>query len=85
VNGNFANFDRRLAKLENSKLGVPANLADFRPSYSVALAARRIAANIAKLPERESDAMLADGARRAQGLARETMNAVKDVVGFVRS
>ena len=25
-----ANFDRRLAKLENSKLGVPANLAGFR-------------------------------------------------------
>jgi tryptophanyl-tRNA synthetase len=31
------------------------------------------------------DAVLADGARRAQVLARETMNAVKDVVGFVRS
>jgi hypothetical protein len=25
-----ANFERRLAKLENSKLGVPANLAGFR-------------------------------------------------------
>jgi hypothetical protein len=31
MNGNSANFDRRLAKLENSKLGVPANLAGFRP------------------------------------------------------
>ena len=31
------------------------------------------------------DAVLADGAGRAQTLARETMNAVKDVVGFVRS
>jgi len=31
------------------------------------------------------DAVLADGARRAQMLAGETMNAVKDVVGFVRS
>src|SRR5215472_16793314 len=30
MNGNSANFDRRLAKLENSKLGVPANLAGFR-------------------------------------------------------
>jgi hypothetical protein len=32
MNGNSANFDRRLAKLENSKLGVPANLAGFRPA-----------------------------------------------------
>jgi len=31
------------------------------------------------------DAALADGASRAQKLARQTMNAVKDVVGFVRS
>src|SRR6202453_533809 len=31
------------------------------------------------------DAVLADGAGRAQKLARVTMNAVKDVVGFVRS
>jgi tryptophanyl-tRNA synthetase len=31
------------------------------------------------------DAVLADGAVRAQKLARETMNAVKDIVGFVRS
>src|SRR6516162_9868058 len=31
MNGNSANFDRRLTKLENSKLGVPANLAGFRP------------------------------------------------------
>src|SRR6201987_575702 len=31
------------------------------------------------------DAVLADGAGRAQKLARHTMNAVKDVVGFVRS
>jgi hypothetical protein len=30
MNGNSANFDRRLAKLENSRLGVPANLAGFR-------------------------------------------------------
>jgi muramoyltetrapeptide carboxypeptidase LdcA involved in peptidoglycan recycling len=30
MNGKSANFDRRLAKLENSKLGVPANLAGFR-------------------------------------------------------
>src|SRR5262249_24426497 len=30
MNGNSANFDRRLAKLENSKLGIPANLAGFR-------------------------------------------------------
>src|SRR5262249_14498499 len=30
MNGNSANFDRRLAKLENSKLGVPASLAGFR-------------------------------------------------------
>jgi hypothetical protein len=32
INGNSENFDRRLTKLENSKLGVPANLAGFRPS-----------------------------------------------------
>jgi tryptophanyl-tRNA synthetase len=31
------------------------------------------------------DAVLADGSRRARKLAGETMNAVKDVVGFVRS
>jgi hypothetical protein len=31
MNGNSANFDRRLTKLENSKLGVPASLAGFRP------------------------------------------------------
>jgi tryptophanyl-tRNA synthetase len=31
------------------------------------------------------DAVLADGAQRAQILARQTMNAVKDVVGFVHS
>ena len=31
------------------------------------------------------DAALADGAARAQKLARETMKAVKDVVGFVRA
>jgi tryptophanyl-tRNA synthetase len=31
------------------------------------------------------DAVLADGAERAQTLARQTMDAVKDVVGFVRS
>jgi tryptophanyl-tRNA synthetase len=31
------------------------------------------------------DAVLADGASRAQKLARATMNAVKDIVGFVRS
>jgi tryptophanyl-tRNA synthetase len=30
------------------------------------------------------DAVLADGAERARKLARQTMNAVKDVVGFVR-
>ena len=30
-NGNSANFDRRLTKLEKSKLSVPANLAGFRP------------------------------------------------------
>ena len=30
MNGNSANFDRRLAKLENSKLSLPANLAGFR-------------------------------------------------------
>jgi hypothetical protein len=28
------------------------------------------------------DAVLADGAGRAQKMARQTMNAVKDVVGF---
>jgi tryptophanyl-tRNA synthetase len=31
------------------------------------------------------DAILADGAARAQKLAGETMKAVKDIVGFVRS
>lgn len=30
TNGNIATLGRRLAKLENSKLGVPANLAGFR-------------------------------------------------------
>jgi len=30
MNGNSANFDRRLTKLENSKLGIPANLAGYR-------------------------------------------------------
>jgi tryptophanyl-tRNA synthetase len=31
------------------------------------------------------DAILADGAERARGMARETVNAVKDIVGFVRA
>jgi tryptophanyl-tRNA synthetase len=31
------------------------------------------------------DAVLADGAERARAIAAETMNAVKDIVGFVRS
>ena len=31
MKGNSANYNRRLAKLENSQLGVPANLAGFRP------------------------------------------------------
>jgi tryptophanyl-tRNA synthetase len=31
------------------------------------------------------DAVLADGSQRARLLANETMNAVKDIVGFVRS
>jgi tryptophanyl-tRNA synthetase len=31
------------------------------------------------------DAVLVDGAARAQKLAQQTMNAVKDIVGFVRS
>ncbi|MGI6247133.1 MAG: tryptophan--tRNA ligase [Pseudochelatococcus sp.] len=30
------------------------------------------------------DSVLADGSRRARAIARETMNAVKDIVGFVR-
>jgi hypothetical protein len=30
MNENSANFDRRLTKLENSKLGIPAHLACFR-------------------------------------------------------
>jgi hypothetical protein len=30
MNGKSANFDRRLTKLENTKLGVAANLAGFR-------------------------------------------------------
>ena len=30
MNGNSANFDRRLTKLESSKLGIPANLSGFR-------------------------------------------------------
>jgi hypothetical protein len=36
MNGSSANFDRRLTKLENSKLGVPANLVGFRaPTITV--------------------------------------------------
>jgi tryptophanyl-tRNA synthetase len=31
------------------------------------------------------DAVLADGSQRARKLAGATMNAVKDIVGFVRS
>jgi tryptophanyl-tRNA synthetase len=31
------------------------------------------------------DAVLADGSRRARVIAQETMTAVKDIVGFVRS
>ena len=30
------------------------------------------------------DAILIDGAERAQAIAQETMNAVKDIVGFIR-
>jgi len=35
--------------------------------------------------EKHIDAILADGAARARKLAAETMNHVKDIVGFVRS
>jgi tryptophanyl-tRNA synthetase len=31
------------------------------------------------------DAVLADGSDRARVMARETMNAVKDILGFVRA
>ena len=31
------------------------------------------------------DAILADGAERAGAIARETVGAVKDIVGFVRA
>jgi tryptophanyl-tRNA synthetase len=47
--------------------------------------------NAARQPKRllhdpvSIDAVLADGAQRAQKPARQTMNAVKDVVGFVHS
>ena len=30
------------------------------------------------------DGVLADGAERARAIAAETMNAVKDIVGFIR-
>jgi tryptophanyl-tRNA synthetase len=47
--------------------------------------------NAARQPKRllhdpvSIDAVLADGAQRAQKPARQTMNAVKDVVDFVHS
>ena len=40
---------------------------------------RRLAADPAHI-----DAVLADGAQRAQAIAAETMKSVKDIVGFVR-
>jgi hypothetical protein len=30
MNGNYATFEKRLTKLENSRLGLPANLTGFR-------------------------------------------------------
>jgi len=46
-----------------------------------------IGANMKRLVQDPAhiDALLADGAERARVIAAETMNAVKDIVGFVRS
>jgi hypothetical protein len=35
TNGNSASFDRRLTKLENSKLGARAIWGDFRPAHII--------------------------------------------------
>ena len=35
-------------------------------------------------PTIEVDAILVDGAERAQAIAEETMNKAKDIVGFIR-
>ncbi|MFL5056129.1 MAG: tryptophan--tRNA ligase [Microvirga sp.] len=45
-----------------------------------------IAAEMKRLTQDPSyiDTILAEGARRAEGIANETMNAVKDIVGFIR-
>ena len=52
------------------------------PLHSVTVAHARL---IKPAEIRAIDAVLADGAGRARNLARQTMDAVKDVVGFVRS
>ena len=52
------------------------------PLHSVTVAHARL---IKPAEIRAIDAVLADGAGRGRNLARQTMDAVKDVVGFVRS
>ena len=52
------------------------------PLHSVTVAHARL---IKPAEIRAIDVVLADGAGRARNLARQTMGAVKDVVGFVRS
>ena len=64
------------------------NFATFKAAL-IDLAVARLGPITARMSELENDAgyidgVLADGARRAQAIARPNMDAVKDIVGFLR-
>jgi tryptophanyl-tRNA synthetase len=65
-----------------------AQFSAFKPALADLLVAKLgpITAEMRRLKDDSAyiDAVLADGAGRAQALAAETMKAVKDIVGFVR-
>ena len=63
--------DARVAELVAEVLDIPF--------HAVTAEMRRIKDDAAYI-----EGVLADGSERASRLARETMNAVKDIVGFVR-
>ncbi len=65
-----------------------AQFSTFKPALSDLLVAKLspITAEMRRIKDDKTyiDGVLADGSERASKLARETMNAVKDIVGFVR-
>ena len=65
-----------------------AQFSAFKPALADRLVAELgpITAEMRRLKadQRYIDGVLADGSARAQAVAAETMNSVKDIVGFVR-